>query len=364
MGKVHFPLVNIRKDVINSWHMKHYSGETAEEVEVPTSPNEFGYYTAFLKEIPDAGTTTKDITTTAPKISGLTEYKGEPVDTNTKRLRISPTQFYVNYQVGEILFHSAQAGRKLKVDYFGKGSLIEAEDINYLHQVIESLSKEQDVPEFTSFTIEGYENNNRLEVGDSFPKLAYARFKWEMTFPDRIQEGSIVIKNLTTNSVIASEVENSGEIDIDFTDTTTYSSPGELEFQISAVGINGDPLEKTFKLIWVDRIYWGVSPSKLIEPEQVKNFNRSELLKSTERNRLEELKFLRAIHHYKCFAIPKRYSVRDVVDMSTSLSFIMDDPFELVIKNQFNLDIPYNVYCSTYPIEPAINLLVTMGGEE
>lgn len=124
LGKIHFPLINLRKDVTSKWKLKHIIDE---ELEVPTFANEDGYYTDFLIEVPDTGSTHADVTTTAPVISGLVEYRGTPVDPKTLRLKISPIQYFVNYQTGEILFHPNQAGNKFKVSYWGKGSLIEAE---------------------------------------------------------------------------------------------------------------------------------------------------------------------------------------------------------------------------------------------
>ena len=122
MGKVLFPLVNLRKDVVSEWHLDHKQ----EQITVPSNPNEYGYYTVFLSEIPDNGTNT-NITTSSPKISGLTEYRGEPINQKTKRIVFSQNQFYVNYQTGEILFHQSQSGNTFTIDYFAKGSLIEAQ---------------------------------------------------------------------------------------------------------------------------------------------------------------------------------------------------------------------------------------------
>ena len=112
MGKVLFPLVNLRKDVTNEWHLHHIESES---ITVPLEPNEWGYYTAYLTEIPDNGSNS-NIVTAPPKIVGLTEYRGEPINQKTKRIVFGPNQFFVNYQTGEILFHQAQAGQTFSVD--------------------------------------------------------------------------------------------------------------------------------------------------------------------------------------------------------------------------------------------------------
>lgn len=94
MGKISFPLNNIRKDVVSQWHMKHFTDTELESITVPTTANEHGYYTAWLSEVPDSGSSAS---LSPPRISGLTEYRGEAVNSKTNRLNINATQFFVNY---------------------------------------------------------------------------------------------------------------------------------------------------------------------------------------------------------------------------------------------------------------------------
>ncbi len=82
----------MRKDVTNEWHLKHIP---AERISIPSSPDEWGYYTVSLAEIPDNGMNSK-LVTAPPKIVGLTEYRGEPINPNTKRINFAQNQFFVN----------------------------------------------------------------------------------------------------------------------------------------------------------------------------------------------------------------------------------------------------------------------------
>lgn len=130
MGKVAFPIHNVRKDILNNWHF----AELTEEILVPSQPDEHGFYTVSLIEIPDSSSLRPVL------IPGLSEYRGNPYNDKTKKITIATNQFYVNYSTGEILFHSAQAGALHTVSYWGKGSLVEAEDVNDLDERVVSAS--------------------------------------------------------------------------------------------------------------------------------------------------------------------------------------------------------------------------------
>ena len=130
MGKVAFPIHNVRKDILNNWHF----AELNEEILVPSQPDEHGFYTISLIEIPDSSSLRPVL------IPGLSEYRGNPYNDKTKKITIATTQFYVNYSTGEILFHSAQAGALHTVSYWGKGSLVEAEDVNDLDERVVAAS--------------------------------------------------------------------------------------------------------------------------------------------------------------------------------------------------------------------------------
>ncbi|MDO8137245.1 MAG: hypothetical protein Q6354_06350 [Candidatus Brocadiales bacterium] len=73
-------------------------------------------YRIRLRELPD-----KENGVT---ISGYTESQAFPTQTG---------QFYVNWVMGYVWFHSADAGKVIQPIYFGKGSLIDAEDMNKVY---------------------------------------------------------------------------------------------------------------------------------------------------------------------------------------------------------------------------------------
>ncbi len=129
MGKVAFPLHNVRKDVLNNWHFKQLS----EDITVSENPDQYGFYTASLVEIPAPSSTSPVV------IRGLSEYRKVPVDIKTGELTLPADSFYVNYNTGEILFHSSKAGNTYTAQYYGKGSLVEADDLNDVNERTESI---------------------------------------------------------------------------------------------------------------------------------------------------------------------------------------------------------------------------------
>lgn len=125
MGKIHFPLVNIRRDINNNWKMRYFGDGLEEEILVPLSPNSYGFYTTWLTELPDNGSV--EGVTSRPQIQNMEEFKGLSCVSESGELLVKPNQFFINYKTGEILFHPQHAGKKFRVAYWGKGSIIEAD---------------------------------------------------------------------------------------------------------------------------------------------------------------------------------------------------------------------------------------------
>lgn len=70
-------------------------------------------YYIRLEEVPDNGY--------GVTIFGYIEASSMPV---------SSTQFYVDYSAGYVYFYQSEAGKQVSANYFGKGSAVDAEDIN------------------------------------------------------------------------------------------------------------------------------------------------------------------------------------------------------------------------------------------
>jgi len=101
------------------------TGGTIEHLTVPSVANQGSLFVEKILEVPFF-TDEDGESVVAPVISGLTNNN---TDGSNPTAPAAGT-FSVNYQTGELIFNSAEAGNSFKVDYYGKGSLVEAEEIN------------------------------------------------------------------------------------------------------------------------------------------------------------------------------------------------------------------------------------------
>jgi hypothetical protein len=150
-----FPVNNIRKSINDVWQQL-YSTETRT---VPSATP----YVIELYEVPDDG-----FVNDKPEITGLTETLSYPP---------SAGQFYVNYNNGHLAFNSNESGNTYDIKYWKKGTLVEAEEINYLYDRINQLDSIYTVSSTApSATIQGSQwyntNNNILYTYDT------TRSKW------------------------------------------------------------------------------------------------------------------------------------------------------------------------------------------
>lgn len=132
---VKFPIIDIRKDITGTWNVL----EITQTIVVPlTSP-----YIVRLWELPDNGTIESK-----PVISGMT--------LNDTTYTPGTGCFSVKYSTGDVIFNSGQAGNSYDITYYGKGSLIEADDINYLYD--STINLESDIISLSAAIDENSEN--------------------------------------------------------------------------------------------------------------------------------------------------------------------------------------------------------------
>ena len=107
-----FPLQDMRKAVNGVWEQVFVS-------ETITVTGSASNYIVRLKEVPDNG-----VVNVKPVISGLTRTDTYP-----------PTSgcFWINYSTGDIVFSSELVGNTYTVDYWQRGSLVTAIDLNFLY---------------------------------------------------------------------------------------------------------------------------------------------------------------------------------------------------------------------------------------
>ena len=153
---IHFPLQNIRRTIDDQWEQQQLS-------ETRTIPGAAGNFIIELIEVPDDGTVNSK-----PVITGYIESNTYPPVAGS---------YYVNYNNGHIGFSADDAGNIVTIDYYAKGSLVEAEDINHLNNKIGDLDNQYTISNVApSSSNAGYQwfntNNNILYTYDGL------RHKW------------------------------------------------------------------------------------------------------------------------------------------------------------------------------------------
>ena len=356
MGKVQFPLVNIRRDAVNNWHLHHIENEF---LEIPETADEWGFYTVSLAEVPTNGTSGDG--SSSPKITGFTEYKGNPINSRTGGLNLSSKQFYVNYSNGALIFHPSQAGKKLYVDYYAKGSLIEVEDINYLYYRLLDVGSTQIIPTFTSFAIENVAT--KVEVGQKFPignqTPVPVTFSWNIDKMDQVQENSISIM-MGDTSILSGISPSLRQINFNISQQKTFAVPTNFTFTIRAIALNGSNISRTFDVQWVDKIFYGLSTDKTPTAAKISTLSNM-LLDSADPVQKVNINLPGTEISYKMIVVPERYPITKVVDNATDMGFVLDNPISINLTNQHGTTIPYFVYYSTYKIASNVKLSINLG---
>ncbi len=112
-----FPVHNIRKSIDDVWNQLN---STETRIVPSTAP-----YIIELYEVPDDGSVNSK-----PLINGLTEVISYPPGSG---------EFFINYDIGHISFHVDESNTSVDINYWKKGTLVEAEEINYLYDRVNTL---------------------------------------------------------------------------------------------------------------------------------------------------------------------------------------------------------------------------------
>ena len=340
---MYFPLENIRKTAVGKWKMHHFTGAKSERIDIPATADADGYYSVTLIEVPDAGTATG--TTTPPKIDGFTEFRGEPFDPNTNLPNFKQNQFWVNYQTGALLFHQFNAGVTIYCDYWGRGSLVEAEDVNDLNERLKKIEVFQDAPSFTKFEITN--QPIEIEIGGTYPvnqntKGEYTvKFYWETEFPENILNNSINIWDVNNNTLLGQNLPNTGLYEFVFASVVKFGAPKDLIFKIEGMSSNRNYFSKTIKVSWKYRIYWGTIGSTSFTSSMLSSL-KTKLVSCPH----GDYEF--DADGYFVLVIPQNLpKIKRIVDKDFSLPIVFGTKLSPInILNEYNIGVLHDVYIS------------------
>ena len=171
-------------------------------------------------------------------------------------LPAAPYEFYVDYLTGDITFYPDQAGWQIKINYEGKGTLVDADDINqitYAINALEALRSQTINLDILSAILPDSDAPDRLiEMADTF-YYAYLLFNpdknesvfFQLIAPSRIEEAIslniIWITEATTGKSIFSasiKVIRQGEIIGNQTESNFISEPTEANPTANSINLS------------------------------------------------------------------------------------------------------------------------------
>jgi len=339
--------------------MHHYTGDNREVLRIPKDADASGFHVLSLIEVPDSGSLPN--VTTAPKITGYSEYRGDPYNFETNRLNLQANQFWVNYQTGQLLFHPANAEEEVWIDYWGRGSLIEADDINDLNNRIvrlENLNATADITEFYIFA-----QPQILALNAEFPE-EYIRiyFKWNFAAPQYVQD--VVLEDITNENILFETHKPTTFYELDqytlpleyihlVTERVSYNYPFTLTYRLTATNVMGDIFTKEFSVKWVNKMWTGSVAS--IDQISLSQITNTPPIIKEDPFGIYEIPRVN-MNEYRFILMPQdRYmQISTIKDLSTGLGLALKQ-----YPSLFNIDSTLYVLLTTaYPLNSDVTWVV------
>jgi hypothetical protein len=226
-------------------------------------------------------------------------------------------------------------------------------------------------PSFSSFGISGV--SSTLEIGDAIAAGAKT-LTWGTSNSGNVQANSIIITDVTANSVLATGSANDGTEDITLATEIKRSNPGDsYSWKIDGTNSKGSPMSsRTFTVTWRAKKFYGTSASASLDSAGV-----SALTAMAGATSLGGT-YSMAAGGYKYFAWPDSFgsptAVTGFKDAATNLAVSMasssDDAafsqtqngwnYALVsVTNSFGASLNYRVYRTKNVLGGSINIAVS-----
>lgn len=203
-------------------------------------------------------------------------------------------------------------------------------------------------PTFTGFYING--QSSVLEVGDTVP--ASKQFIWSTSNSANVLAGSIELRDITSNTVMASGITNLGAYLVNTTDITRLNATS-YTWRITGENTKSSFFTRDYSVTWRWRIYYGESNSDTLDESSIKALRVNNLATSYTGN------YGMNSGGYKYIAIPSSFGVpTQFKDALSGFGIAMETPYEVGITNSFGVIAPYRVFRTTNIIGSAITIIV------
>lgn len=196
-------------------------------------------------------------------------------------------------------------------------------------------------PSFDSFSITG--QNTVLEVGDTIT-FGVKPFTWSTLNDANIIPSTISITDITTSTVIGSNLDNDGAEGLSV-DAITENSATNHVWRIAADGVRNEVISRDFTVNWRWRMYYGTSALESLTETDVKALANDYLASG----RTASLSVTSG--DYKYIAYPQTFGLATAFnDPVSGFPVAMEAPVTVNITNAFGVSQDYYVYRTTNPV--------------
>ena len=219
-----------------------------------------------------------------------------------------------------------------------------------MQQMWDSLLYPYQYPAFTTFYING--QTSPLEVGATMIGTSRT-FNWTTSNPSNVNTNSISITDLTTSTIIAFGLSNSGSY-VATIPALTNTSPTTHSWGVSASNTQSGSLNDSYSVSWEWRVYYGTNISNVPSASLVTGLTSSFLSNSFAGT------YSFAAGGYKIFSYPTSMGTATTFkDTSTNLNVAMQPPVTISITNTYGVTTNYNVHVTTNSLGGSINIQIS-----
>lgn len=213
-----------------------------------------------------------------------------------------------------------------------------------------SSGPSDDKPAFTSFQLTGVPL--ALEVGDALgPDVT---FTWTTQNPGLVVPNTVEIEDATNHVSLADSLADDGSEAVTMPAAIVKNSPGYHQFSIKAQSlVDNSYFSRTTSQSWQQRIYYGESPSTVLDEAEIKALRVTGLQSSC----AGTYSFNAGDYKYFAFATSQG-TPQQFIDVATGFVVAMDAPFQVDITNNYGVVETYNVYRTYNQMGSAITIRV------
>lgn len=221
-----------------------------------------------------------------------------------------------------------------------------------LTEMFDGLLYPYQAPAFTAFAISG--QSTTLEVGDEL--AANRTFTWATSEAGNIAANTVVLRDVTSNEVIASGLANDGAEATSYPAAPfNYLAPATHTFRVEASNTQGGTFSRTFAVAWRYRLYRGTST----DPGPYSGAAVAALADSALATGFAGT-YAFAAGGYKMIAWPVAFGLANAFkDAETGFNVPMQAPQTVAVTNAYGVVANYYVYRTTNVIGAALLIVVS-----